>query len=185
MCVSDTHTHPPEGGMLSGMIHETWLKGSFIQIDPECTKLHLEKPLRIGPFASIGFPGFGYYEDGEWSPKDHLFSLVILEGAALHSHVTIDRGSWRDTVIGRNARLNNYSHVGHNVLIGDNVLIGVGAKIAGSVEIGNSVKVWNGAIIKQRLKIGEGAVIGMGAVVLEDVPPHTTVVGNPARRLEK
>lgn len=172
-------------GARAGMIHETWRKGPFIHIDPECTIFHLEKPLRIGPFASIGFPGFGYYEDGEWSPKDHLYGLVILEGAALHSHVTINRGSWRDTVIGRNARLNNYAHVGHNVLMGNNVLLGVGAKIAGSVEIGDSVKVWNGAKIKQRLKIGEGAVIGMGAVVLEDVSPYTTVVGNPARRRKK
>lgn len=163
------------------MIHEIWRKAPAIQIDPECPTLHLEKPLRIGPFASIGFPGFGYYEDGIWSPKNHFFGVVVLEGAALHSHVTINRGSWRDTIIGRNARLNNYSHVGHNVKIGDNVLIGVGAKIAGSVEIEDSVKVWNGAMIKQRLKIGEGAVIGMGAVVLKDVPPHATLVGNPAK----
>ncbi|GAG56860.1 unnamed protein product [marine sediment metagenome] len=57
-------------------------------------------------------------------------------------------------------------------------------KIAGSTEIGDSVEIWNGAMIKQRLKIGEGAIIGMGAVVIEDVPSHTKVVGNPARRLE-
>ena len=127
------------------MIHDSWLKAPSIEIDSECPKLHLEKPLRIGPFASIGFPGFGYYEDEVWSPKDHLFGVVVLEGAALHSHVTIDRGSWRDTRIGRNVRLNNYSHVGHNVEIGDNVIVGVGAKIAGSVEIGDSATISNGA----------------------------------------
>jgi serine O-acetyltransferase len=43
------------------------------------------------------------------------------------------------------------------------VLIGAGAKILGNVEI------------------GAGAKIGAGSVVLEDVPPHTTVAGVPAK----
>ena len=35
------------------------------------------------------------------------------------------------------------------------------------------------------LIVGEGAVIGMGSVVLNDVPAGATVVGNPARQLNK
>lgn len=34
-------------------------------------------------------------------------------------------------------------------------------------------------------KIGEGSVVGMGAVVIQDVEPYTTVVGNPARSMVK
>jgi acetyltransferase-like isoleucine patch superfamily enzyme len=37
------------------------------------------------------------------------------------------------------------------------------------------------ATILPGLTIGEGAIVGAGAVVTKDVPPHTLVVGNPAR----
>jgi len=32
------------------------------------------------------------------------------------------------------------------------------------------------------ITIGEYALVGAGAVVTKDVPAHSTVVGNPARR---
>jgi serine O-acetyltransferase len=48
-------------------------------------------------------------------------------------------------------------------LLGDDIFIGAGAKIIGSV------------------KIGDGARVGANAVVVDDVPPHCTVVGIPAR----
>jgi acetyltransferase-like isoleucine patch superfamily enzyme len=33
--------------------------------------------------------------------------------------------------------------------------------------------------------IGDGAVVGARSVVMEDVPPNTVVVGNPARFVRK
>jgi hypothetical protein len=35
------------------------------------------------------------------------------------------------------------------------------------------------------LVIGKGAVVGMGAVVTKSVPAGATVVGNPARAMER
>ncbi len=37
----------------------------------------------------------------------------------------------------------------------------------------------------QPLVIGQGAVVGMGAVVTKSVPAGVTVVGNPARIMQK
>ena len=38
-----------------------------------------------------------------------------------------------------------------------------------------------GAKILGNIRIGEGAKVGAGSVVLEEVPPHTTVAGVPAK----
>ena len=35
------------------------------------------------------------------------------------------------------------------------------------------------------VKIGRGSVIGAGAVVVNDVPPYSVAVGNPARIVKK
>jgi len=37
------------------------------------------------------------------------------------------------------------------------------------------------SIVGPGVTVGEGAYVGEGAVVVEDVPPHTVVYGNPAR----
>lgn len=59
-----------------------------------------------------------------------------------------------------------------------------GLEIALPVTIGENVWIGGGAIIMPGVTIGDGAIVGAGSVVTRDVPPDTTVVGNPARSLK-
>lgn len=68
---------------------------------------------------------------------------------------------------------------GENVFVEHQVTIG--AERRNSPVIGNNVFIGAGAKIIGAVRIGDGARIGANAVVLDDVPPHTTVVGIPAR----
>jgi sugar O-acyltransferase (sialic acid O-acetyltransferase NeuD family) len=101
-----------------------------------------------------------------------------------------------NTIITSNATVGKYFHcnlssyVAHDCVIGDFVTFAPNVHCNGNVNIQDYAYIGTGAIIKQGLNnrpltIGRGAIVGMGAVVTRDVPPGVTVVGNPARVLEK
>ncbi|WP_077615904.1 serine O-acetyltransferase [Caenibacillus caldisaponilyticus] len=86
---------------------------------------------------------------------DHGMGVVIGETCEIGDDVTIYQG----VTLGGTGKEKGKRHP----TIGNNVLISSGAKVLGSITIGDNSKV------------------GAGSVVLEDVPPNSTVVGIPGR----
>lgn len=129
--------------------------------------------------------GVGFFE-ARAANVVQLDEVTIGPGAILCPFVTLTS----NIHIGHHFHSNIYSYVAHDCVIGNYVTFAPGVMCNGNVHIEDHAYIGTGAVIKQGkpgapLVIGKGAVVGMGAVVTKSVPPGATVVGNPARVMER
>jgi acetyltransferase EpsM len=88
-------------------------------------------------------------------------------------------------VIGNHSIVNTNSSVSHETALGSFVNVNPGASICGGVTIGEGCYIGAGATVVDGIQIGDWSVIEAGSVVIEDVPPHVTVTGSPARIIQR
>lgn len=130
----------------------------------------------------IGHDGFAYTEDADHKKTmvKHFGGVSIGDQVLIGENCCINRGTIDDTVIGRGAKIAHLCHVAHNVQIGENVFLISGCIVNGSCQIKNNAYI-AGLVVRNQSVIGENAFVGLGAVVVKDVEPGQTVVGNPAK----
>ena len=151
--------------------------------DSACNELSI-------PFLYFkGFHALQTHRVGHWLWKQGRESLALFFqnrvssefGVDIHPAAQMGCGIMLDhatgLVIGETAK------VGNNVSILQAVTLGGTGKDEGDrhPKIGDGVLISAGAKILGNIKVGIGAKVGAGSVVLEDVPPHTTVAGVPAK----
>lgn len=155
--------------------------GSGVKIFPG-VKILSGTFIRCG--SVLGSDGFGFERrtnDSAPTRMQHYGGLVIGENCDIGSNVSIDRGTFEDTVIGNNVKIDNLVHIAHNVKIGDGTMIVAGSVISGSANIGAGVWVGPNATVSNKIQIGDYAHVSLGSVVLRDVKTGQRVFGNPAR----
>ena len=126
----------------------------------------------------------------------NLYGCVIGDETQVGAFVEIQKGA----KIGRRVRVQSHTFICEGVTIGDGVFIGHNVTFINdrhpTVEktrrgtwklertiVKKGASIGSGSVILCGLTIGEGAVVGAGSVVTRDVAAHTTVAGNPARKL--
>jgi carbonic anhydrase/acetyltransferase-like protein (isoleucine patch superfamily) len=130
------------------------------------------------------------------SPRVHPTAFVaptavLIGDVTLHEHSsvwfgTVLRGDMDRIEIGArsNVQDNTTIHTDEHepTIVGDDVTIGHNALVHSSV-IENNVLIGQASVLVGGCVVGTGTIIGAGAVVREKmiVPPHSLVVGIPAR----
>lgn len=118
------------------------------------------KRCRLGPLAAIIyklnslFTGAVIGRNADFGP-----GLIVLHSHGLVVNTAVRGGV--NVILEGNVTLG--AEKNRSPVLGDHVFIGTGARVLGSVTVGNSAR------------------IGANAVVLQDIPPHATAVGIPAR----
>lgn len=140
----------------------------------------------IGPGARIGQDGFGYTKtaDGHWDRKPQTHGVIVGDDVHIGANTCIDRGSYRDTTVGRGTRIDNLCHIAHNALIGEDCVVIALSMIAGSVEIGDGAYVAPCSAVREHATVGAEAFIGLGSVVVAHVGDGQHVKGVPAKEFQ-
>ncbi len=109
---------------------------------------------------------------------------ALVLGPGIHLDYTVKLGRrvrlWHHGGVFVNAKsIGNDVHLRHNVSVG----IASRKDPHGIPTIEDGVDIYAGACIAGNVTVGANSVVGPNSVVITDVPPNTTVLGNPARRV--
>jgi UDP-3-O-[3-hydroxymyristoyl] glucosamine N-acyltransferase len=158
----------------------------------------------VQPGASIGSDGFSFVtpeksavenarkslgDTGDaahqsWTRIHSLGSVEIGDNVEIGANVAIDRGTIRNTVIGRGTKLDNLVHIGHNVQVGEDCLLCGQVGIAGSTTVGDRVVMGGQCGVSDNIFVGNDVIAGGATKMFTNVPAGRVILGYPAMKME-
>lgn len=119
-----------------------------------------------------------------WMRIHSLGSVVIADDVEIGANSCVDRGTIRDTTIGRGTKLDNLVHIGHNCQIGTDCLLCGHVGIAGSVKVGDRVVLGGKVGVSDNIFIGNDVIAGGGTNIMTNAPAGRVLFGYPAVKMD-
>ncbi|XP_068639197.1 probable UDP-3-O-acylglucosamine N-acyltransferase 2, mitochondrial isoform X2 [Aristolochia californica] len=130
----------------------------------------------------IGQDGFGFFVDDEGNliKKPQTLLARIGNFVEIGANTCIDRGSWRNTVIGDHCKIDNLVQIGHNVVIGKGCMLCGQVGIAGSATLGDYVVLGGRVAVRDHVSIASKVRLAGNSCVTKDITDSGDYGGFPA-----
>uniref|UniRef100_N1QYG4 UDP-3-O-(3-hydroxymyristoyl) glucosamine N-acyltransferase n=1 Tax=Aegilops tauschii TaxID=37682 RepID=N1QYG4_AEGTA len=134
------------------------------------------------PITDVFLSGFGFFvdQDGQVKKKPQELYARIGDNVEIGANTCIDRGSWRDTMIGDDTKIDNLVQIGHNVVIGNCCMICGQVGIAGSATLGDYVVLGGRVAIRDHVSIASKVRLAANSLVTKDIQEPGDYGGFPA-----
>ena len=142
------------------------------------------KHCEIHPTTSLGTEGFGYAHDQNFNHYRHVHygRLVLEDDVHVGAGVTIDRGHFTDSVIGRGTKIDNHCHLAHNIKVGKNCLMVADFIAAGTVSIGDNNVFGGRTGISDHINVGSNMQFTALTSLFKDIDePGKAFGGHPVQ----
>lgn len=109
--------------------------------------------------------------------------LEVGARTVLREHTTLHTGSPEHggvTKVGSDCLFMAHTHAAHDCVLGDKCVIANNTHIGGHVTVGHQVWFGGAVAVHQWCRIGDHAFVGGGSILVADVIPFGSVVGNHA-----
>ncbi|KAG6546254.1 hypothetical protein Mapa_012293 [Marchantia paleacea] len=130
----------------------------------------------------VGQDGFGFTinDKGEVVKKPQLLKVQIGSFVEIGANSCVDRGSWRDTVIGDHTKIDNLVQIGHNVVIGRCCLLCGQVGLAGSSTLGDYVVMGGKSGVADHISVASKVRIAAKSAVISHITEPGDYAGFPA-----
>ncbi|KAF4350875.1 hypothetical protein F8388_008057 [Cannabis sativa] len=106
--------------------------------------------------------------------------LKIGSNVEIGANSCIDRGSWRDTVVGDHSKIDNLVQIAHNVVIGKCCMLCGQVGIAGSVTVGDYVTMGGRVLVRDHVSIASKVRLAGASCVTKHITEPGDYGGFPA-----